>query len=622
MPNEKNTRALQKRLKTHRRVLSELLEQRATMGIYAPPMVAIQIDQARDDIRRVKDALRGLGVTVEDHPDDFDEDEQEEDEEDDGGSKESSHSAGRDSDSGDEPSPAATSAAAPASQSIATLDIYLSDRVDSTNGEQDTSTYDIRVEYEIPSHLTRPNPYHGSATIDWQTLRSLEIRPQDYGKQIRDMLLNEEGAREKVRDAIRDSLQAGNALRMQLSAAKECSEVHTIAWEMLAHPLEDTSYTPLLANERLLFSRFIHSDEQRDMSWDNTFPCDALRALVVISNPTGVGEYEDLHPIDVQKEKDIVQKALGTGAKLTVVGEDTPATLNNIISYLRDEYHLLYIVAHGKITEEIARLWLQNEEGESAPTSVEKFIARMTSLERFPNLIVLSSCEGAGQGYTNNTDARQAPHDAHIAFGPRLAAKGVPAVLAMNGSISMETANQFFQTFFQELRRDGTVDRAAAAARSAVRERRDWWMFTLFLSLKNGRVCSGAERRIEVNHKSTPPTPEPTPGQGESMSRSLPPDFSDRLFEILKNIPAMGNIENRNILLNGIPLGPRGALNRSNAITADLYNIVDSARGWGKVEPSGEWALVIIAKNALKHYAEGVEQGEELKALLASAGVV
>jgi hypothetical protein len=424
-----------------------------------------------------------------------------------------------------------------------------------------------------------------------------------------------------VRDAIRDSLQAGNALRMQLSAAKECSEVHTIAWEMLAHPLEDTSYTPLLANERLLFSRFIHSDEQRDMSWDNTVPCDAVRALVVISNPKDVGEYEGLHPIDVQREKDIVQKALGAGARPTVVGEEEPATLNNIISHLRDGYHMLYIVAHGKIIEEIARLWLQNEEGESAPTSVEKFIARMTSLERFPNLIVLSSCESAGQGYTNNTDARQAPHDAHLAFGPRLAAKGVPAVLAMNGSISMETANLFFQTFFQELRRDGTVDRAAAAARSTVRERRDWWMFTLFLSLKDGRICSGAEGRSETKPKSTPPTPEPTPGQGKSMSQSLPSDFPNRLFEILIDIPALDDYNARTFLLERIPPNPISTLPRQQAKFTDLHTMVRYAKGWGWIESANELALVIIAKNALVP-AKGTGHEKELKTLLASAGVV
>ena len=58
----------------------------------------------------------------------------------------------------------------------------------------------------------------------------------------------------------------------------------------------------------------------------------------------------------------------------------------------------------------------------------------------------------------------------------------------MQGNVTMKTAAAFMPVFFQELRRDGQVDRAASVARGAVRDRPDWWMPVLFMRLKSGRI--------------------------------------------------------------------------------------------------------------------------------------
>src|SRR5207247_4708119 len=97
-----------------------------------------------------------------------------------------------------------------------------------------------------------------------------------------------------------------------------------------------------------------------------------------------------------------------------------------------------------------------------------------------PALVVLCSCQSAGPGDFGD--------GSRIALGPRLAASGVPAVLAMQGSISMETAERFFPEFFQALAVDGVVDRAVAVARATVRDRHDWWVPVLFSRLKRGRT--------------------------------------------------------------------------------------------------------------------------------------
>ena len=73
-------------------------------------------------------------------------------------------------------------------------------------------------------------------------------------------------------------------------------------------------------------------------------------------------------------------------------------------------------------------------------------------------------------------------------LGPRLASIGVPAVIAMQGDISIDTADVFAHKLFEELGRNGVIDRAVAVARGAVRNRPDWWKPVLFLSLDSGRL--------------------------------------------------------------------------------------------------------------------------------------
>jgi hypothetical protein len=69
-----------------------------------------------------------------------------------------------------------------------------------------------------------------------------------------------------------------------------------------------------------------------------------------------------------------------------------------------------------------------------------------------------------------------------------MAAAGVPAVLAMQGNVTMRTAGAFISAFFRELQKDGQVDRAMAVARATVLNRSDWWVPVLFTRLKSGRL--------------------------------------------------------------------------------------------------------------------------------------
>jgi hypothetical protein len=74
------------------------------------------------------------------------------------------------------------------------------------------------------------------------------------------------------------------------------------------------------------------------------------------------------------------------------------------------------------------------------------------------------------------------------AIGPRLSRAGIPAVIAMQGNISMASVKKFMPILFGELQRDGQIDRALAVARGNIRDEHDFWMPVLFMRLRSGKV--------------------------------------------------------------------------------------------------------------------------------------
>ena len=79
---------------------------------------------------------------------------------------------------------------------------------------------------------------------------------------------------------------------------------------------------------------------------------------------------------------------------------------------------------------------------------------------------MLNSCQSAGEGGADST----ADDGILAGLGPRLAGAGIATVIAMQGNVSMTTAQLFASRFFTELQRDGVVDRSVAVARRLLRD--------------------------------------------------------------------------------------------------------------------------------------------------------
>ena len=138
----------------------------------------------------------------------------------------------------------------------------------------------------------------------------------------------------------------------------------------------------------------------------------------------------------------------------------------------------------GRLIDDAPLLYLEQPDRTVHAVDGRDLVERLSDLERRPMVVMLCSCQSASAG----TEMWSADDGELSALGPRLAAAGVAAVIAMQGNISMRTAESFAPAFFTALAEHGIVDEAMAAARRAVRDQPDWWAPVLFSRLRSGRT--------------------------------------------------------------------------------------------------------------------------------------
>ena len=99
-----------------------------------------------------------------------------------------------------------------------------------------------------------------------------------------------------------------------------------------------------------------------------------------------------------------------------------------------------------------------------------------------PRLVFLAACQSATRSSA----------DAFLGVGPKLVSVGVPAVVAMQDFVTVETARKFGTVFYTRLLEHGLVDVAVNEARSALLTagRPDAAVPVLFMRLKSGRLWS------------------------------------------------------------------------------------------------------------------------------------
>jgi hypothetical protein len=334
--------------------------------------------------------------------------------------------------------------------------------------------------------------------FDFAGLLARVLDPQAYGLLLGQSLLADPAVKAELGKAYSSAQSSDVPLRLRLKIEPSATELHSLRWETLRDP--DTS-APLLTGERLLFSRHLSSYDWQPV---RLRPRGELKALVVIANPSDIGGFQverrpygipdqsgagmpartvRLEPVDVPGEEERARASLAD-IRIDVLASGGMATLTRLVERLRPGYDILYLICHGALMEGEPWLYLEDESGRTAPTPGSQLVSAVSDLQQRPRLVVLASCQSGGP------DSSASDEGVLAAIGPRLAAAGVPAVLAMQGNVTMATAARFLPAFFAQLAAHGQIDRAVAAARFGVAERPDSWMPVLFMRHKSGRIWS------------------------------------------------------------------------------------------------------------------------------------
>ena len=315
-------------------------------------------------------------------------------------------------------------------------------------------------------------------TLNPVALRALELFPDAYGAALAAMVFPAP-LREAWARGCGASAGRGDALRLCLALDPTDDALHAMLWETLRDPLTNL---PLARGEAVRLVRYLPSASLADLAPP---PRPALRAVVAVAAPA------EVLPLDVPGLVAAARAGLGDIPSTVLDGHDgrLTTTLPNLTAALRDGAPILILACHGALIEGEPYLWLEQAgSGPYRPIAGTAFVAALAQLERKPLLVVLAACQGAGTSY-----------EVLRAVGPQLARVGVGAVLAMREQIPQATVAALLPPLFAELRRDGALDRALAAARAALGETHPWWLPVLWLRTRDGQLWR------EETPPSTPP---------------------------------------------------------------------------------------------------------------------
>lgn len=251
--------------------------------------------------------------------------------------------------------------------------------------------------------------------------------------------------------------------RIRLRIDQKAPELQAVPWELLREPATDGPPLHLAASNATPFSRYLAG------RWQPGSPIlrRPIRMLAALASPAGLDRF-GLAPIEGDAAWAALQAAVA-GLPVELVSLPQPCSLAALEAALRQgSYHVLHLMAHGRFIAEEGRaiLYLADAANQVAVVGEDELAALLArqladTAARSDDklrLVFLACCE-SGQ---------QCPTDASRGLAPALVAAGVPAVVAMQEPVAVDTASAFGQAFYVELLRSGQVDVAANAGRAAV----------------------------------------------------------------------------------------------------------------------------------------------------------
>ncbi len=259
-------------------------------------------------------------------------------------------------------------------------------------------------------------------------------------------------------------------LRIKLSL-ENAGMLEDIPWELIRDPHADylalSRQTPIVRYPRVLTARPLVEVKL------------PLRVLVVISSP------DDQTKLDVEAEWQALQESTidVRNRGLLEFERVEDAQLVTLQHKLREgvDYQVFHYIGHAAFNEHSQTGMLAFEDpktNNTVPVSGEA-LARELSEENSIRLVVLNACQGA----------RENVSDPFAGIASSIVARGVPAVVAMQFSISDLASRYFSQEFYRALSEGYPIEAAVAEARRTINSSLnnfEWATPVLYLRAPNG----------------------------------------------------------------------------------------------------------------------------------------
>lgn len=233
--------------------------------------------------------------------------------------------------------------------------------------------------------------------------------------------------------------------------------LHTLPWEALTDVSPTATARTLSADRDTPFSRHVVT------SWEPPGPLvtPPIKLLSAVAAPTDLETY-NLPPLDRDAEAACIAAAVAAAPPGRVVHTHLagPCTLAALEAELEDGYHVLHLIAHGGLRRggDGAATYFEAPDGRTDRVDATRFAAMIERLSPTLRLVVLMSCHSATRSRT----------DPRAGLAPQLLAAGIPAVLAMQDLVPIDTAHAFTGVFYRELWTSGEIDRASNRARATI----------------------------------------------------------------------------------------------------------------------------------------------------------
>lgn len=324
---------------------------------------------------------------------------------------------------------------------------------------------------------------------------SLALDPQRHGERLFAAIFRDVGQNgaQSTRIGYEQALAgADRELRVELNIYDQ--RLNRWRWEYLRDPNRPDSLPLATSRRSPLYRRPPIGRDPAD-----TIAARPLKICAAICSPPGLGDpsnslLKGLAPIDIARQEQIIRAALDPLAEAglaeyQILGgvDGPPATFEAIGAQLDAGCHVLHLLAHGTVIKDAYQLVIENSRDATSSrpfVSAEAFSQSLDARGAALRLVLLAACQSASAARTPGDDD---------SLGAELVTGGVPAVIAMQDLVAVNTVQFFTQHFYADLARSGRVDMAMAATRYDLYEwlggdGPDWGLPVLYMGPGDGRL--------------------------------------------------------------------------------------------------------------------------------------